>query len=93
MGIKLIISFHASLKCNSFGNLKPISSNGGHIGWMSELSDKILKGDNPWTILALFGIKLAQCFQRSRFSILVLYQISLTCIFSAKENKLYYTSV
>jgi len=39
----------------------------GHLGWMSELSDKILKGDHQRTILAYYGLNWLSSFQR-RFS-------------------------
>jgi hypothetical protein len=42
-----------------------IFSNGGHLGWRAWLSDIILKGTHPGTILARFG--LVQRFQRRRF--------------------------
>ena len=49
---------HIRLKIKQFWPFEEISifSNGGYLGWRAGLSDTILKGTDPGTILAAFGL-------------------------------------
>ena len=48
-----------------------ISSNSGHVGWRSGLSDTILEGDHPRTIPPKFGLNCSGGFKGEDFLVIV----------------------